>query len=61
MNYSVVKPWSAWMSEPDWVGGYVTQYSALVPGDFTFTTVRGAGHMVPEYQPAAAVSCTTAY
>lgn len=45
MNYTVVKPWAAWMSEPDWVGGYVTQYQANQPGDFTFTTVRGAGEL----------------
>lgn len=50
MNYTVVSPWTAWMVNQDWVGGYITQYAH----NFTFLTVRGAGHMVPEYQPAAA-------
>ena len=46
------------------VGGYAVQYdvSALVndagttgSGKFSFRTVRGAGHMVPQTQPAAAL------
>ncbi len=32
------------------MGGYVTQYA----GDLSFITVRGSGHMVPQYKPAAA-------
>lgn len=31
------------------VGGSVTEYE----GDFTFLTIRGAGHMVPEFKPEA--------
>mmetsp|Transcript_47235 Transcript_47235/g.110255 ORF Transcript_47235/g.110255 Transcript_47235/m.110255 type:complete len:151 (+) Transcript_47235:997-1449(+) len=31
------------------MGGYVVEYE----GDFSFLTIRGAGHMVPEYKPAA--------
>ena len=27
------------------MGGYVIEY----PGDFAYLTIRGAGHMVPEY------------
>lgn len=29
------------------MGGYVTRYK----GDFDFLTIRGSGHMVPEYKP----------
>ena len=43
MNYTTVKAWSPWtVTETGSVGGYVTQYQH----DFTFITVRGAGHMV---------------
>lgn len=31
------------------MGGYVTSYK----GDFSFATIRGSGHMVPEYKPEA--------
>lgn len=34
------------------VGGYTQVYK----GDLTFATVRGAGHQVPSYQPARALS-----
>jgi hypothetical protein len=29
------------------MGGYVTRYEK----DFDFLTIRGSGHMVPEYKP----------
>ncbi|CAK0810256.1 unnamed protein product, partial [Prorocentrum cordatum] len=32
------------------VGGYVTRYA----GNLDFVTIRGSGHMVPEYKPEAA-------
>jgi carboxypeptidase C (cathepsin A) len=32
------------------MGGYVTRYE----GDFDYLTIRGSGHMVPEYKPEAA-------
>lgn len=34
------------------VGGYTQVYK----GNLTFATVRGAGHQVPSYQPAPALS-----
>lgn len=34
------------------MGGYVVEY----PGNFQYLTIRGAGHMVPEYKPAAALA-----
>lgn len=52
-------PWSPWFSDGTSAApaGYVTEYTA--PGsskDFSFATVRLAGHMVPTYQPEAAFS-----
>jgi carboxypeptidase C (cathepsin A) len=41
------RPWT--LDGRQRVGGYVQEYE----GDFSFLTVRGAGHMVPEYKPAA--------
>ena len=34
------------------MGGYATRYA----GDFDFVTVRGAGHMVPQFKPEAALA-----
>jgi len=37
------------------MGGYVIEYF----GDFSFLTIRGSGHMVPEFKPEAALSFLT--
>ena len=42
MGIPVVSPWAPWTTTAGSVGGYVTQYAK----NFTFITVRGAGHMV---------------
>ena len=34
------------------MGGYVVKYA----GDFHYLTIRGSGHMVPEYKPQASLS-----
>ena len=36
------------------MGGYATRYVT----DFDYVTIRGAGHMVPEYKPEAAFVMT---
>ncbi|KAK4379732.1 hypothetical protein RND71_001594 [Anisodus tanguticus] len=51
MNLTVDKPWRSWLYGGE-VGGYVETYI----GGLTFATVRGAGHEVPSYQPARALS-----
>eukprot|EP00054_Salpingoeca_dolichothecata_P026112 m.185532 g.185532 ORF g.185532 m.185532 type:complete len:447 (-) comp25565_c0_seq1:220-1560(-) len=51
MGYDVAEPWRPWMVDQQ-VAGYVTQYAA---NNFTFLTVKGAGHMVPQYKPVQAL------
>ena len=52
------KDWAPWFTG-DKAGsrapaGYVTTYTPKGPGDFSFVTIRLAGHMVPTFQPIAA-------
>jgi len=52
MHLEVNSLWQEWFIPADdgsQVAGYVTEYAGL-----TFTTVKGAGHMVPQYKPEAA-------
>ncbi|KAG2643905.1 hypothetical protein PVAP13_2KG355200 [Panicum virgatum] len=43
LNLTITKPWRPLPH----VGGYIQQHE----GGFTFASVRGAGHMVPSFQP----------
>jgi hypothetical protein len=51
--YKWLKKWCGACMQTQ-MAGYVTTYNKPVgtPGSFLFTTVRGAGHMVPRYRPA---------
>ena len=51
MGYPVKTPWSAWSAADGTTGGYVTEYAPPGGGNFTFITVRAAGHMVAQTQP----------
>jgi len=45
------EPWRPWTRDGQKkMGGFVTRYE----GNFDFLTIRGSGHMVPEYKPEAA-------
>lgn len=47
LGYAEKEGWRPWtLDGKQAVGGYVTRYAH----DFDFLTIRGAGHMVPEYQ-----------
>ncbi|KAK6916474.1 Peptidase S10, serine carboxypeptidase [Dillenia turbinata] len=47
--------WYPWYSQGE-VGGYAVGYENL-----TFVTIRGAGHFVPSYQPARALTFFTSF
>eukprot|EP00041_Stephanoeca_diplocostata_P006099 m.75550 g.75550 ORF g.75550 m.75550 type:complete len:501 (+) comp16176_c0_seq1:50-1552(+) len=51
MNVKEVGAWRPWMVEQQ-VGGYVVEYDK----NFTFTTIKGAGHLCPRYQPARSLA-----
>ncbi|KAM0948861.1 putative carboxypeptidase D [Dioscorea sansibarensis] len=55
LGLTVKTPWRAWYIN-DEVGGYVVDYKGL-----TFVTVRGAGHMVPSYQPQRSLVMITSF
>jgi serine carboxypeptidase-like clade 1 len=51
------KPWHPWFTPqtPNMPAGYATTYNVSgSSSDFSFVTVRLAGHMVPQYQPVSA-------
>jgi len=54
---TVAHPWTPWYtSKKVTPAGYKTQYVVLDSGkDFTFMTIRLAGHMVPQFQPEPAL------
>ncbi len=47
------RPWT--LDGQQRMGGYVTRYA----GNFDFLTIRGSGHMVPQYKPPAALEMIT--
>lgn len=51
MGFAQREVWRYWRHDEQ-VGGYVTRYEH----NFTFATVKGAGHMVPLHRPAASQS-----
>lgn len=49
------RPWT--LDGKQRMGGYVVEYH----GSFAYLTIRGAGHMVPEYKPAASLAFLKAF
>lgn len=50
--------WRQWMTRPAVGGGYVVEW---FNGRLSYVTVRGSGHMVPEYKPHAAHTLMQAF
>ncbi|KAJ8641318.1 hypothetical protein MRB53_018012 [Persea americana] len=46
LNFSIVDEWRSWL-----VDGQVAGYTRAYVNNFTFATVKGAGHTAPEYKP----------
>ncbi|KAG8063200.1 hypothetical protein GUJ93_ZPchr0003g16632 [Zizania palustris] len=55
LGLPVESPWRPWHIDNE-VAGYVVGYRGLV-----FATVRGAGHMVPYYQPRRALALLSSF
>ena len=58
LGLAVTRDWRPWTT--DWcrkMGGYVTEFE----GNLAFLTIRGAGHMVPQYKPVAAAAFVRAW
>ena len=52
LQFPELQAWRPWTRDGEMkMGGYATRYAK----DFDFVTIRGAGHMVPEYKPDAAL------
>ncbi|KAL1545233.1 Serine carboxypeptidase-like 40, variant 2 [Salvia divinorum] len=56
LKLPIKTPWRAW-----YVGGEVGGYTQIYEGELTFATIRGAGHEVPSYQPARALSLINSF
>ena len=58
LNVNESEAWRPWtLDGKQRMGGFVVTY----PGDFSYLTIRGSGHMVPEYKPAASLAFLSAF
>lgn len=55
LKLPIKSPWRPWYTGEQ-VGGYVVEYEGLV-----FVTIRGAGHLVPSYQPQRALTMISSF
>jgi carboxypeptidase C (cathepsin A) len=59
MNWDVEKEWTAWKTEDNQIGGFKVLFNnprdENQNGKLHFTTVHGAGHMVPSTRPSQAM------
>jgi serine carboxypeptidase-like clade I len=58
INVTETEAWRPWTTDgKQRMGGYVISY----PGDFHYLTIRGSGHMVPEYKPDVTLAFIAAF
>jgi len=51
------RPWTFTTPQKSWTGGFVTQWGK----NFTFITIKHAGHMVPQFEPEASIVFYSAF
>lgn len=51
MGYPVKQGWTQWTASDGTPGGYSTDYAPPGGGNFSFISIRAAGHMVHQTQP----------
>lgn len=65
LGWTVSLPYKRWFitdsAGRQQIAGYVRQYFSETGKIASYATVKGAGHMVPTYQPAAAVALFQRY
>jgi serine carboxypeptidase-like clade 1 len=61
LAFPVVEEWRPWLAgtaqnaSARIAAGYVTTYAAAPNHNFSFITIKGAGHMVPQFKPVSAL------
>jgi len=63
-DLAIKSDWQPWYIKawPDMPAGYTTSYNVTGSAkDFTFVTIRLAGHMVPTFQPMSSLSFFKAF
>jgi len=61
LNFTVTNEWHQWMSKPDQEHAVHKAGYAVTFDKFQFVTINGAGHMVPQFQPAFAETLFTKF
>ena len=56
LGFAVKNDWHQWRSKPDSVHAIHKAGYAITYENFQFITINGAGHMVPQFQPAFALT-----
>merc|ERR1712228_800508 len=60
LNLTPSSPWHPWLYDVDQVGGYRQDYdTSFAKAGFSFVTVRGGRHEVPETAPKQAFAMLT--